>query len=73
MSDLEPRIIHQGKYRLYEKPDGTMRIQYQRDDKDTEDFFEIPGKMVRLVKAAQEGKLNPMDLMKEMMTGGFSL
>jgi hypothetical protein len=68
-----PVILHQGRYRLYEKPDGTLRIQYQIDGKDTEDFMEIPGAMIKLAKAASEGKLNPMQMMKsamEYMNGG---
>lgn len=68
-----PVILHQGRYRLYEKPDGTLRIQYQQDGKDAEDFIEIPGAMLRLAKMASEGKLNPMQMMKhamEYMNGG---
>jgi hypothetical protein len=68
-----PVILHQGHYRLYEKPDGTLRIQYRRDDKDEDDFIEFPGQMVRLAKAAADGKMNPMTMMKSMakMMGGF--
>jgi hypothetical protein len=62
-----PVILHEGKYRLYEKPDGTLRIQYQRSDKETEDFMEIPGMMIRLAKAASEGKMSPMAMMKSAM------
>jgi hypothetical protein len=62
-----PRVVHEGVYRLYEKPDGTMRVQYRRNDKDEDDFFELPGVMVRMAKAASEGKLNPMDMMREVM------
>jgi hypothetical protein len=62
-----PRVIHEGRYRLYEKPDGTLRIQYQRTDRDTEDFFEIPGEFIALARAAAEGKLSPADMMKAVM------
>jgi hypothetical protein len=62
-----PTVVHQGKYRLYEKPDGTLRVQYQRDDRDEEDYFELPGPMVALAKAASEGKLNPMQMMQQAM------
>lgn len=65
--EIIPVVLHQGRYRLYEKPDGTMRIQYRRDDKDTDDFFEIPGAMIALAKAAAEGKMSPMDMMKSAM------
>lgn len=62
----DPVILHQGRYRLYELTDGTLRIQYRRDDKDTDDYIELPGAMVRLAKAASEGKMNPLDMMKAM-------
>jgi hypothetical protein len=62
-----PKVVHQGKYRLYEKPDGGLRIQYKRDDKETEDFLELPGAMVALAKAAGEGKIGPMEMMKSVM------
>jgi hypothetical protein len=70
-----PTIVHEGRYRLYEKPDGTFRIQYKRDDKETEDFMEIPGKLVKLAQRMSEGNLSPMDMIKEIMpmmaNGGF--
>jgi hypothetical protein len=65
--DNMPKVVHQGKYRLYEKPDGGLRIQYKRDDKETEDFLELPGAMVALAKAAGEGKIGPMEMMKAVM------
>lgn len=61
-----PVIIHKGVYTLYRKPDGTMRVQYRRTDKDEDDFFELPGQMVALAQAAAEGNLSPIDLMKNM-------
>jgi hypothetical protein len=69
-----PVIVHEGRYRLYQKPDGTMRIQYKRDDKDAEDFLEISGKLVALAEKMDKG-MSPMDMMKEvtqlMMSGGI--
>lgn len=68
-----PVVLHQGRYRLYEKPDGSLRIQYRRDDKDEDDFFEIPGVMIALSKSAAEGKLTPMQMMQsalKFMKGG---
>ncbi len=71
MSDLEeatpataPRILHKGVYSLYEKPDGTLRIQYRRTDRDEDDFIEIPGPILRLAKLASEGKMNPIEAVK---------
>jgi hypothetical protein len=60
-----PRILHEGRYRLYEKPDGGLRIQYKRDDSDTEDFIELPGAMVRLAKMASEGNMSFPQFIKE--------
>lgn len=68
-----PVVLHQGRYRLYEKPDGTLRIQYRRDDKEEDDFIEIPGMMIALSKAAAEGKMSPVQMMRsamELMKGG---
>lgn len=62
-----PKILHEGRYRLYEKSDGTIRIQYKRDDKDIEDFMEIPGSILTIAKAASEGRLTPTQIMGEMM------
>jgi hypothetical protein len=63
----EPVIVHEGRYRLYRKPDGTMRVQYRRNDKEIDDFFEIPGAMVALAQAASEGTISPMILIKRTM------
>jgi hypothetical protein len=66
-----PHVVHKGIYTLWEKPDGTLRIQYHREDKEEEDFFELPGAMVKMAKAASEGKMNPMDMMKSVMKMGM--
>jgi hypothetical protein len=63
-----PVVLHEGRYRLYQTPDGGMRIQYRRDDKTEDDFVQIPGPIVALSKAAAEGKLSPMELMKRTMS-----
>ena len=63
-----PRILHEGRYRLYENPDGGMRIQYRRDDKDEDDFVQLPGPIIALGKAAAEGNMSPIELMRRMMT-----
>lgn len=68
-----PVVLHEGRYRLYQKPDGGMRVQYRRDDKEEDDFFELPGKVVRLAKAAAEGKISPLALMREMMSMSHEL
>jgi hypothetical protein len=59
-----PVIVHEGRYRLYELPDGTLRIQYRREGAETDDYIELPGTMVKLAKAASEGNMSPLDVMK---------
>lgn len=63
----EPKIVHQGRYRLYEKPDGALRIQYRRDDKDEDDFFEVPGEFIQLGQAMESGKMSPMQFIQAGM------
>lgn len=63
----EPIIVHQGRYRLYSKPDGGIHLVYQRDDKDEADHIDLPGMMVNLLNMASEGKLSPTELIREMM------
>lgn len=62
-----PVVLHEGRYRLYEKPDGSLRIQYRRDGNDTDDFIEIPGMMIKLAKGAADGNMSPMTMMKAAM------
>jgi hypothetical protein len=63
----QPAIVHQGRYRLYEKPDGGLHIVYQRDDKDEPDHLELPGAMVNLARMAGEGKMSPGEMLREAM------
>jgi hypothetical protein len=63
-----PIIVHKGVYTLWRKPDGTLRIQYRRADKDEDDFFELPGAMVALAESAAQGKIGPMEMMKAVMS-----
>jgi hypothetical protein len=69
-----PVVIHEGRYRLYRKPDGGLRLQYKRDDKDTEDFFELPAQLVKLLDRMQEGEgMTPAEFLREgfkIMRGG---
>lgn len=64
-----PRILHEGKYRLYEKSDGTLRVQYRRTDRDEDDYLEIPGPVLRMAKAVSEGNLNPLQALKALRNG----
>lgn len=68
-----PRIMHEGKYRLYEKADGGLHLVYLPDGADEEQHMEIPGALINLAKKAEEGKVGPMEMMKMaagMMGGG---
>jgi hypothetical protein len=67
-----PHIVHRGVYTLWEKPDGTLRIQYRRDDRDEDDFMEIPGGILRVAQMVGEGKMNPLTALKAIrgMNGG---
>lgn len=60
-----PVIVGQGRYRLYRKPDGTMRVQFREDGADEDAFFEFPGALLVLAKNAAEGNMNPLAMMKE--------
>jgi hypothetical protein len=64
--DTVPVVVHKGVYTLWKKPDGTLRIQYHRDDKEEEDFFEMPGAMVAMAEKLAKGEMNPMDMIKEV-------
>lgn len=60
-----PQILHEGRYRLYGKPDGGIHLVYKRDDKEEEDHFEIPGQMLRLAQLAGSGEMTFPQFMKE--------
>lgn len=63
----EPTIVHQGRYRLWKKPDGGLHLVYQREDKDEPDHMEIPGMMIALFERASSGNMSPMALMGELI------
>lgn len=60
-----PQVVHEGKYRLYQKPDGGYHLVYKRDDKDTEDHMDLPGGMVALSQKMSEGNMSFPQFMKE--------
>lgn len=62
-----PHVVHQGRYRLYEKPDGGLHIVYQRDDKTEPDHIDLPGALVKMAQMAGEGKLSMPDMLRELM------
>jgi len=56
ITDIEiiPTVVGQGRYRLYKKPDGTMRVQFREDSADEDAFFEFPAALLVLAKNAAE-------------------
>jgi hypothetical protein len=67
-----PVIIGEGRYRLYRKPDGTMRVQFRQDGTEEDAFFEFPGGLLVIAQKAAEGNMNPVQMMREvakLMTG----
>ena len=65
----EPRI--RGRFSLYDLPDGGIHIAWLpvgMEESETQ-HIEIPGQVLKVAKLASEGKLNPMQLAKEMMGG----
>ncbi len=64
---IVPTVVHKGAYTLWKKPDGTLRIQYHRDDKEDEDFFELPGMVVAMTERFAKGDMNPAEMFKEVM------
>lgn len=63
----QPAIVHQGRYRLYKKPDGGLHLVYQRDDSETPDHMDLPGALVSLAQSAGEGKLSMPQMLSELM------
>jgi hypothetical protein len=56
-----------GRFTLYETPDGGYHIAYVADGQDDTRHLEIPAFLVRMAKAGAEGRLNPAAAFKEMM------
>jgi hypothetical protein len=70
----QPIILHQGRYRLYRKPDNGLHLVYQRDDKDEPDHMDLPGAMVAIFDQAAAGNLSPVEMIKaamNVMKGGM--
>jgi len=64
----EPKVIHQGIYRLYERSDGGMHLVYLRDGAEKEDHMDLPAGMIRLSKAMSEGTMSFPQFMREAMS-----
>lgn len=62
---VTPQILHEGRYRLYEKPDGGIHLVYLPDGQEDEQHMEIPGAMLRLARMASEGNMSFPQFVKE--------
>ena len=62
--------LMKGRYTMYDLPDGGVHIAYDIDGVEGEPrHLEVPGMVVRMARAAAEGRLNPFTAMRQMMTG----
>lgn len=65
-----PNPVMNGRFALYETPDGGYHIAYQPDGDTEARHLEIPAIVIKMAKASAAGKLNPMTAMREMMGNG---
>jgi hypothetical protein len=63
----EPVMLHEGRYRLYQNPDGGMHLVYRPEGQDTDMHMEVPGALIRLSEQAATGKISPMQMMRSVM------
>lgn len=67
---MGPTPFLKGTFALYELPDGGRMLAYREDGSEDTNRFVIPAALMKLVEAQQRGeKVNPLQLMKSMMTG----
>jgi hypothetical protein len=62
---VSPQIMHEGRYRLYQNPDGGMHLVYLPDGQDEEQHMNFPGSMLRLARMASEGNMTFPQFIKE--------
>jgi hypothetical protein len=68
IASTEPVMLHEGRYRLYQNPDGGMHLVYRPDGDDATDMhMEIPGALIRLSEQAASGKISPVQMMRSVM------
>ena len=64
-----PEPILKGRFNLYETPDGGFHIAYiADDDTDNTRHLEIPAMVIRMARMSAEGKLNPLQALKGLMS-----
>lgn len=59
-----------GKFSLYETPDGGYHIAYVVEGDEETRHIGIPPMIVRMAKQGMEGNLSPMQMLKGMMGNG---
>jgi len=62
-----PDPLINGRFSLYETPEGGYHIAWTADGDTTTNHLEVPAFLVRMAKAGAEGKLNPVTALKQMM------
>lgn len=62
-----PEPMIKGRFTVYETPDGGYHIAYVADGQEETRHMEIPAMIIRLAKAGADGKVNPLQMMREMM------
>ena len=63
-----PEPALKGRFTLYDTPEGGYHIAYQADGEDETRHLEIPGMVIRMARASAEGKLNPFQAMRQLMS-----
>lgn len=64
-----PVPFMQGRFNVYETPDGGYHIAYKKDGEEKVEHIELPGPLLRAAQMLSEGKLNPMAALKMFMGG----
>lgn len=62
------KLLMNGKFSLYETPEGGLHIAYSPDGEEETKHLEIPAMVVRMARMSAEGKLNPLQAFR-MMAG----
>ena len=66
----KPRLLGQGRYAIYQTPEGDGVVVYRADGTDADEQQVVPAKFWALLMGILSGEmknLNPMDLMKALM------
>lgn len=63
-----PEPAMKGRFTLYDTPEGGYHIAYQADGDAETRHLEIPGMVIRMARASAEGKLNPLQAMRQLMS-----